>query len=442
MRSAFSRQGALTVRQKLSALLRTDNLTVADYDASLGVTGDLAVSSWANQIGAAPALTQGTGANQPIHLPFAGQKYGYIPNANSNTFTAPDDAALNPVATISIRMDVAFDDETKGSWANHSGAAGNGGWTVDGGGAGGKLRFGYTNDGTTFRTATASVVPTVSAGQRLSYRYDYNVSTGKVDFYTAPDFTTWAALGVQQSLTAGTIFDTTAVLRFGNRNGNDDPAYGKWYRFQVWIDGVLVKDWNATDWPETSTNGATQASSTTGETWTLNNTGTKPAQIVGSASLLFDGAAQYLKTGAFTLNQPISYYLVIKQISWTFAEAILDGQTLNSGSIGQFDVTPKLNLYSGAGGVMNGELAVGAWGTVQAVLNGASSSVGVNSGAAVTGNAGIGNPGGLIVGASAPALPAGFSNVQVKRVILRAAADSAGTQAQIQGLLRSIYGTP
>lgn len=430
--------GAGDPRNLLEALLRGDGLTVADYDASLGVTGDLAVSSWANQIGAAGAL-DGTG-HAPIYLPFSGDKYAYIPNANSNTITTPATASLIPVSTISIRIDAAFDDETKGSWANHSGAAGNGGWLVDGGGAGGKLRFSYTNDGTTFRIGTTSVAPTVSAGQRLSYRFDYVIATGKVDFYTAPDFATWAALGTQQTITAGTIFNTTAVLRFGNRNANDDPAYGKWYRYQVWVDGVLVKNWNAADWPETSTNGATQASSTTGEIWTLNNTGAKPAQIVGSASLMGDGTALYLQATA-TIPSPYCIISVEKANAWTSGDVSFDGKTANSFAFQQITGSPQGRMHDGAADSATIAPALGSYNIITASQAADGTTLlQLNSGTPVSATMSAT----ALAGITAFADGSGANQWagQKKRLIVLSAIPSSGKLAQIQGLLRQIYGTP
>lgn len=68
----YSTSGALT------ALLEGDGLTVADYDASLGVTGTLNASAWANQMGIAGPLLQATGAAQPIVLPFALEWCDYV----------------------------------------------------------------------------------------------------------------------------------------------------------------------------------------------------------------------------------------------------------------------------------------------------------------------------------------------------------------------------
>lgn len=157
-------------------------------------------------------------------------------------------------------------------------------------------------------------------------------------------------------------------------------------------------------------------------------------------SILFDGAAHYLKASAFTLNAPETIYLVMKEISWTDADHILDGNTTNAGAIVQGGVggSPYIILYAGSDAANNNNLAIGSYGILSAVFNGASSSLTVNSTTATTGNPGVGNLSGLTLAASGGGVGQ-YANIQVKELIVRAAADSAATRLAIQTALNRIH---
>lgn len=178
--------------------------------------------------------------------------------------------------------------------------------------------------------------------------------------------------------------------------------------------------------------------------WTLNNTGATPAQIIASPSLLFDGTAHFMQA-AFTLNQPNTIYIVFKQVTWTILDTVFDGDEGGvsiTAQLAQSTGTPKLTIFAGSIIGDNANLAVGAYGVAAAVFNGASSSLTIDSTAALTGNAGAGNAGGMTLGANGLAVTAQFGNIQVKEIIIRNVADSVATQAQIQALLKAIHGTP
>lgn len=165
--------------------------------------------------------------------------------------------------------------------------------------------------------------------------------------------------------------------------------------------------------------------------------------IQADGSLLFDGVANGMVTSGFTLNQPTILYLVLKQITWTSGDKITDGHTLDTMLIQQETggVSPALRLFAGLGTASNSGLTLDTYGVVTALFNGASSSLQINSATAATGDAGSSNAGGFALGANFNT-GGSWSNIQVKEVIIRTVADSAATQAAIQGYLKSIYGTP
>lgn len=414
------------VRRRLQRLLRSDGATVADYQPGVGVTGTLNASAWANQIGVAPALAQATGANQPIYLPFSGSKYAWFPGAASNTFSSPNKSISG---NVTMTVDVALDDWTPASTIslldNRAGSRGiffgvNIGPTYE--------LFILIGDNAGYQSAASTVGTGLADGTRHTISAVWTDGVG-VTFYVDG-----AQLGAPVAL-AKTLAASTGALIVG-----PSSIAQKIYRVQVTANNSY--DLNASDWSETSTNGATQVSSTTGETWTLNNTGAKLAQIVGSPQLLFDGTAGYMATGAFTLNQPTTVYFVGKQVTWTVNDFIWDGVADNLGTLQQSTATPRLAMYAGTALLeTTGRLAVNTYGVVTAIYNGATSSLQVDSNAALTGAVGASNMGGFTLGKPGTT-NAQYGNIQVKEVIIRNVADSAATQAQIQAYLKALHGTP
>jgi len=143
----------------------------------------------------------------------------------------------------------------------------------------------------------------------------------------------------------------------------------------------------------------------------------------------FDGSNDYDKSPPFPLAQPVSVYFGGSQVSWTSGDAIMDGNTATTLRIAQTTATPELSLNAGSAACANTGLAVGTRGVLRAIFNGASSSLGVNLGTAVTGNAGTASPNGIAVGArddgAAPA------NITESILIVRSVADAEPMQLRI-----------
>lgn len=189
-----------------------------------------------------------------------------------------------------------------------------------------------------------------------------------------------------------------------------------WYRY-----GVSV---TTASWSDQSGNG---------RTLTFTNSPT-----VDANGVTFNGTNQYGKTLSFTFSQPLTEYLLMKQITWTNADTFCDGDTAASLLIQQGGASPFMNLYAGSGVASNGDLALGNFGVVAAVFNGASSSLQINNGTPTTGNPGAGNAGGFTLGAGAT--PGNHSNITVKEVILFPAAHDAATRARVVRYLMQVGG--
>ena len=210
--------------------------------------------------------------------------------------STPDSAAASITGSIDLRATVAADYSPSSSAILIS---------KDDGGADdsylfwiesdSKLYFRYSPDGTAKRTATSSVTISQADFTKVHFRATYNSSTGKVNFYTSTiDLDTWTALGAEQSITAGSIFDGAEAVTIGLQSGGTASLglIGKVYRAQIYngINGTLAVDYNANDYDT----GLTQTSSETSEVWTYN--GNASVFSPYSRWVTLDGTGDYVST--------------------------------------------------------------------------------------------------------------------------------------------------
>lgn len=385
-------------------------------------------------------LLQPTVANQPIYLNHSGTNYAYHPGISASNYATPDSILNRITGDIDIRWGGKIDSVAPSvtytfvskwlaplSYLFRLTTLGN-------------LIVNISSDGTTSLPSYVSTVTIGSVGitaNSLVYlRFTRSATTGTCNFYYSNDGITWTSLGSPVAGTAGNIFAGSSLLCIGYSGGVTIFA-GRTYRAQIYngINGTLAVDFN----PASYSSGSTWTSAT-GEVWTINNAASTnlPAQVVTRPSLLFNGTAHYLKTAAFTLNQPTTIYLVGKQITWTASDVLVDGLTANTGAFVQTTATPQLNINAGTSVAANTNLAVNANGVICLVFNGASSSIKVNNTTATTGNAGAGNMGGITLGA-APT-PAGYANGQFYEMAVYSVAHDASTQNYIISYLMAKYG--
>jgi len=158
----------------------------------------------------------------------------------------------------------------------------------------------------------------------------------------------------------------------------------------------------------------------------------------GLATAYFDGVDDFLKSAAFTLNQPTFVVMVAKQVTWTALDALFDGSALNTGRLMQSGASPTLRMKAGTDGATTADLTIGNWGIVSIGFNGASSFLRYNNGAVSTADAGAGNMGLFVLGnAGAGSL---YSNIQVARVLVYNRIPSAAEQDYIVRGLAVQYG--
>lgn len=151
--------------------------------------------------------------------------------------------------------------------------------------------------------------------------------------------------------------------------------------------------------------------------------------------LTFNGSDEQIVTGAFDINQPCTVGIVFQQITFTNGDVIWRGLS-NAVFLRQLDPTPQIELVQTTT-VPTSALAVGAFGSVISVANGAASSVKVNALAAVTGTIAAGDPDGFSLGANAGA--SAFSNIAVKAFWYANTALTDSQQAQMARSLMQRY---
>lgn len=198
-----------------------------------------------------------------------------------------------------------------------------------------------------------------------------------------------------------------------------------WYRYGI---GITVNGQGVSSWADQSGNGRDLLQGTDGA---------RPP-LQADNSILFNGTDEFL-AAAFTLNQPESVYILFNPVSFTANDRILDGATLNTGGVIQTTSTPTLRLNAGTNTAGFSGPAVGVYGVVAAVFNGASSVQQFNNNTPVVADAGLGNMGGLTLGANGVAV-GNYANIQVKEVIVFAAAHDAATRATVITYLATVGG--
>lgn len=171
----------------------------------------------------------------------------------------------------------------------------------------------------------------------------------------------------------------------------------------------------------------------------IQSTGTNQPKWFSVNGVLFDGIDNFMKTSPFTFDQPEMIYIVLKQVTWTLGDYILDGISDNRGAIFQSATTPGLKSFAGAASGQNNNLVLNTFGIVRILFNGASSKLQINETTATTGNLGSNNMGGILIG-SIGSGASSWGNIQAKEAIYRKVADGTSDEQNIYNYLKNKYG--
>lgn len=155
--------------------------------------------------------------------------------------------------------------------------------------------------------------------------------------------------------------------------------------------------------------------------------------------ILFPGVQEFMKTAAFTFNQPEMIYIVFKQITWTSLDRFFDGEVAVSGTFYQVTSSPNVSVFAGTGATLNGSFAINTFSIIRILINGASSKLIINNETPITGELGATNMEGFTLGSQGGGITR-FSNIQVKEIILRKVADATQNETAIYNYLSKKYG--
>jgi hypothetical protein len=251
------------------------------------------------------ATTATTRGPMYLSLPGASGDYASTPDSASNSFAE----GIEIVAKLLLDDWTPLDDSTIASkW---TGTGNQRAWMFRVSASGG-LTVSWSLAGSSI---SATLSSSVSAGftdgttHWVKLKVSSDGSTGSlIDFFTSEDGETWTRLGTQRtSVVAPTFFDSSAPVEIGtNSGGVGDILAGKIFRVKIYDgSGTLIHDFNPAD----TTDGDTSfASSTTGETWTINGSAAIRGGLLASVAsgtprsyYLSDGTyAGYLAEGART----------------------------------------------------------------------------------------------------------------------------------------------
>jgi len=160
--------------------------------------------------------------------------------------------------------------------------------------------------------------------------------------------------------------------------------------------------------------------------------------LYSASGIAFDGVDNWMQSANWGLVQPEMFYIVGRQLSWSNGEYIFDGLTNDYGAIVQTNTTPRVYLYAGGVAATLTTWSLSNFAIIRACINGANSFIRKNGDAALTGNAGVRNMGGLTL-ARIATLAAAYGNIEFKEFILRKTADDAATQTLIVNYLNAKY---
>lgn len=164
-----------------------------------------------------------------------------------------------------------------------------------------------------------------------------------------------------------------------------------------------------------------------------------------STGIIFDGCTnytinterQYLKTATYTLNQPVTIYIVFRQITYatsavTFPPCTFDGFT--DGTSIYYTYLNRRYLYSNPDQFYSTQLNDSSMCVATVVLAKDYSKIQYDTSAATTGSVGAANLAGFTLGARATGKQP--SNIEVKELIIRKIKDFPVNQKEIYNFLR------
>lgn len=204
-----------------------------------------------------------------------------LPGVNGNSASTPDSVANSVTGNIDVRIKLSMDDWTPavdmtlaGKWES----VGQRSWFFA---IGASVYLYYSLDGSTLLSAFFPGAPFAN-GATGWLRFTRDATSGEIKCYNSSDGASWTQLGSTVAGTAGNLHESTQSIRIGAFSASSlTPLAGRVYYWELrnGIDGTVVSAFD----PTRGTVGAASFVATTGETWTVNTSGTPPALLQGRA---------------------------------------------------------------------------------------------------------------------------------------------------------------
>jgi hypothetical protein len=213
-----------------------------------------------------------------------------LPAVSGNFASTPDSAANSVTGDITLRVRAAATDWTPGAVQTLIAK-----WNTTGNqrsyqlaiNTDGTLNYSWSADGTAVisknSTVATGIADLASKYLKVTHDVDNGAAGNDVKFWLSDDGVNYTQLGATVT-TAGTtsIFNGTAALEVGSIDSGTAQLFnGRVFSADVaaGIDGAAVASFDAS----LATRGAATFAAATGETWTINQSGTPPAELQGRA---------------------------------------------------------------------------------------------------------------------------------------------------------------
>jgi hypothetical protein len=284
--------------------------TTASSVASDYINGTLALASGAGSVQERTIPAYNAVTKVATVSPNWNAQYLDLPGTFGNYASTPDSAAVSITGKIDIRVKAAANDWAAGVVQEFVDKS-----TTDSSQFSYLLRLNqdatltlyWSQDGTNLLSASSTVAISTGDGDAVWIRGTLDTDNGAagrdIKFYTSADGVVWTQLGATVTQAGATsIFDGTATLKVGQRAAGG-PFAGKIFYAEVrnGIDGPVVAKFDPLN--DGGKIGDTSFTSSTGEVWTINQSGSPAAELDGPP----DATTEYSVTVPDTLAEAMGF---------------------------------------------------------------------------------------------------------------------------------------